>query len=110
MSIFYNPFTGHPADVCESLNRAIGQYKARYSKLKIGITGREPNLRFQEHLHANSKWKKMIVVYETTSTKYANAIEDYLVERHWDYLVNKKPGGGSILSSTGVKIVYLLVA
>lgn len=104
----YNLITGHINEVIESLNRAIGQYKRNY-KVKIGITGRAPQKRFDEHLLVNNRWKRMVVVYETTSANYANKIENWLVEQHYDDIVNTRSGGGSSLSVKGLNYVYVLL-
>ncbi len=104
----YNLITGHINQIIESLNRTIGQYK-RYYKVKIGITGREPQKRYDEHLHANKRWKRMVVVYETKSHSYANKIEEWLVEQHYDEIKNVRSGGGSSLSLKGLNYVYVLL-
>lgn len=100
--------TGYPTNIVGTLNRKIGQFKRQYPRLKIGITGRDPNVRFNEH-KKSSRWEKMIILYITQSQNFANTIENWLVENHKDYLTNMKPGGGSELSKDGKNFVYLLV-
>lgn len=104
----YNLITGHINEVIESLNRTIGQYKRNYKQVKIGITGRDPQERFNEHL-LSKNWDRMVVIYETNSENYANKIEAWLIAKHDDELANKKPGGGSKLTVAGKNFVYVLL-
>jgi hypothetical protein len=100
--------TGSPNDVIAPLNRTIGQFKRNYRKIKIGITGRNPQSRYNEH-QREIKWDRMVVIYETASINFANTIEQWLTEDHWPYLVNKKLGGGSELSKYDKNYVYVLL-
>lgn len=102
--------TGHPSNVLETLNRKIGQFKRNYNSLKVGITGRNPQERFDEHLNQNNRWQRMVVIYETSSERYANEMEELLVAHHKNYLVNDRKGGGSQLSAGGKNYVYVLLA
>ena len=104
----HNPTTGHINEVIESLNRKVGQYKRYNTAIKIGITGRDPQQRFNEHLQT-TRWKRMVVVYETNSHSYANKIEEWLVEQHFDEIKNTRSGGGSSLSVKGKNYVYVLL-
>lgn len=106
--IKHNAITGHPNQVFETLNRKIGQYKARYTHLKIGITGRSPEIRFREHRN-NFDWNLMLIIYETSSNNYANTLESWLVAHHRESIVNIRIGGGSNLSFDGSNYVYLLL-
>lgn len=108
-TVEFNEVTGHPSSVYETLNRKISAYKIHHSFLKVGITGRDPQTRFNEHLRADN-WDRMIVIYRTTSINYANTLEDWLVEKHWEDLVNQRQGGGSNLTEQGYNYVYLLLA
>ncbi len=52
----------------------------------------------------------MVVIYRTSSTNFANKPENWLVDQHWDELVNQKDGGGSQLSMKDMYYyVYLLI-
>lgn len=104
----YNAVTGHPSQILESLNRTIGQYKWRYSEVKVGITGRNPEARFREHLQTKN-WSHMVVIYQTNSVTFANQVEAYLVQRHYTDLANVRSGGGSQLTSFGYNYVYVLL-
>lgn len=103
-----NFLTGYPSNVVSSLNRRIGQYKRNYNYLKVGITGRPPTDRWNEHVRIR-KWSRMIILYQTSSINFANTMETWLVDNHWDDLVNQRRGGGSELSPTGNNYVYLLL-
>ena len=107
-TVEYNEVTGSINAVIETLNRKIGQYKSNYKKVKIGITGRDPQKRFNEHLQ-DINWQRMVVIYETSSHNFANKIEDWLVEQHFDDLYNQKAGGGSKLTKDGLNYVYVLL-
>lgn len=109
--VYYNYVTGFPNTVFTPLNRAIGQYKNRYFSLKVGITGQYPERRFSQHkLHRPGVWSQMVVIYRTSSESHANLLENWLVDHHWDRLVNDKSGGGSRLSTQdGWYYVYVLL-
>jgi len=104
----YDYITGSPNTVIESLNRSLGQFKRGNSQVKVGITGRNPQVRFNEHLKEKN-WSRMVIIYKTASINFANIIEEWLVEKHYDELVNKKAGGGSDLSAIGDNYVYVLL-
>ena len=99
---------GSPGIVLETLNRSIGQYKRNYRTIKIGITGREPQSRYNEH-QRNNKWDRMVVLYRTSSTNFANRIEEWLTLVHWQDLVNQRIGGGSELTKHGFNYTYVLL-
>jgi len=103
--------TGHPINTFETLNRRLIVYKGKYKLVKVGITGRNPQARFNEHLKYNGDWQRMIVIYKTKSTRYANNMEYWLVDKHKNDLINTREGGGSWLSeSVPHYYVYLLLA
>ena len=104
----YKYWTGHITDVLESLNRSIGQYKSHYSTVKIGITGRDPQIRFNEHKR-DKGWERMIVLYKTSSIYNANQIEALLINQHFYDIVNQRSGGGSDLSPYGDNYLYVLL-
>jgi hypothetical protein len=105
----YNYLTGHPTIIYDTLNRKIRAFKGIHKVVKIGITGRDPQFRFNEHLK-NYYWKRMVVIYETSSVNYANKIENWLVNEHWADIVNQRQGGGSYLNENGMNYVYVLIA
>jgi hypothetical protein len=80
-------------------------------KFYIGKTGRHPQERFNEHLRQNPKWTKMIVLYQSTSKYYVEALENILVEETFRKNKNKASGGGGPLSKKHKhSFVYVLVA
>jgi hypothetical protein len=100
--------SGSPRNVVSSLKLTIGQFKRYYKDVKVGITGRNPQLRFNEHLQ-NKNWKRMVVIYKTSSENFANTIEEWLVDRHYYDLYNYRKGGGSDLHPCGNHYVYVLL-
>ena len=106
--VVYNLITGHPNQIIPSLNKSIGQYKRNHRFLKIGITGQTPIDRFLQHKN-DLNWDSMIVIYESTSENYCNLIEEFLVEYHFEFLVNSRSGGGSKLREKGKNYVYVLL-
>lgn len=103
-----NCISGSPSNVLSSLNLSIGQFKRYYKDVKVGITGRNPQIRFNEHL-LDKNWKRMVVIYKTSSENFANTIEEWLVDRHSYYLINNRKGGGSDLHKCGYHYVYVLL-
>jgi hypothetical protein len=108
MNIEENYETGRPNEVFAILNHKIGQYKRNYKFVKIGITGQIPEERFEQHLK-DYKWTKMVLIYKSSSINYCNQIEEWLVDYHYDDLVNQRKGGGSQLRLDGPNYVYVLV-
>lgn len=108
MIIEENYVTGHPNEVFATLNQKIGQYKRNYNFVKIGITGQTPEVRYSQHLQ-DHKWLKMVLIYRSSSINYCNQIEVWLVDYHFDDLVNQRKGGGSQLRLDGPNFVYVLV-
>ena len=105
----FNEITGSPNEVIETLNRKIGRYKSSNRKIKIGITGRDPQTRFNEHLRCFD-WSRMVVICLTNSIKFANNIENWLIDNHWEDLDNQRAGGGSNhLSPEGPNYAYVLL-
>ena len=106
--VVYNHVTGFPFVVIGTLNRKIGQYKRSYGLIKVGITGQDPNVRFNQH-RRDFYWDKMIVIYESSSSAHCNVLETILVDCHYNDLVNVRSGGGSKLSAPGKNYVYVLL-
>lgn len=108
---FRNPLIrGHLNDVYSTLNKIVSAYKGIYDA-KIGITGRSPQDRYNEHLKYKERdWKRMVILYITSSENYANTLEKWLIENHKYDLVNARDGGGSHLSKDGPNYIYILLA
>lgn len=77
--IEYNCITGPASKVIESLERSLSQYLRHYRDVKVGITGREPQKRFIEHLNEDPKWERMVVKYKSSSENFVNSIEKYFI-------------------------------
>lgn len=73
--------TGMPVDVIYNLKITLGLLKLNYTDIKIGITGRDPQARFNEH-QRDGGWERMIVKYQTTSENFANKVEDYFINKY----------------------------
>jgi antirestriction protein ArdC len=99
---------GRITDIKTSLNRALGQYSRYYNKLRIGITI-DPDRRWAESEHES--WRKMIILYETTSKKYALDSKRYLLSylRHspsWKVPISSP---GAKLPDSSLYYVYALI-
>lgn len=102
----FDYWTGCPANVIDNINRAISQYLRYYKDVKVGITGRDPQNRFDEH-QRSSGWTRMVIKYVTTSENFANKVESYFIKTRPE-LKNKWLGKSS-LSKDGNNYVYLVM-
>lgn len=104
----YLYFSGQPSNVIPQLRRSLGQYHRRYEYVKIGITI-HPEIRFGQHLRNEKKycWEKMVVKYQTTSVRNANAIEKYFIYN--DYYLTNDWTGESHMSESPVYYAYILL-
>lgn len=114
----YKFVTGFPGNAYSSVVRRVSQYERHCYHMKIGITGRDPQYRFEEHLRGNSSlpanyWDRMVVVYQTRSIRHANTMEKLLIDYYKERLnckIDQKCGGGSYhLMPVGYNYVYLLL-
>jgi hypothetical protein len=102
----FDYWTGCPNDVIGSINRAISQYLIYYKKVKVGITGRNPQERFNEHQN-NGRWNRMVVKYKTSSENFANKVEKYFIETRPE--LKNKWLGYSGLSENGYNYLYVIM-
>lgn len=102
----YNIITGCVLDVLPALERSVLYFESRYISVKVGITGRDPQERFNEHL-AERRWNRMIVKYKTRSENLINKLEDYFILYH-PRLKNNWIGY-SHLSAGGDNYFYILL-
>lgn len=110
ISVEYNYLTGHPSsEVFEALNRSIGQYKRNHSELKIGMTGQKPEDRAKQHDAKKHGWKRMVVIYQTTSEGNTIEVEKVLIDKHWSDIENEVSGGGGKLREKGLNYIYVLI-
>jgi hypothetical protein len=98
--------TGTLNEAREAIERSLKIYLGRYRKVKIGITGREPQVRYKEHL-MDRDWSRMVVKYKSTSQNNVNKLEDYFIEKY-PRLKNQWIGQ-SILSEKGPNYLYFLL-
>lgn len=90
--------TGHASQVLDELKIKLSVYQ-RGHQIKIGITSNPDTM----EKHAKSKkheWKKMVVVYKTTSHKSVSLLEseliNYAIDKYPEKTVNEVSGGGGI--------------
>ncbi len=102
----YDYWTGSPADVINYINRAISQYLRYYEDVKVGITGRDPQNRFDEH-QKHSGWTRMVIKYVTSSENFANKVESYFIKTRPE--LENKWVGRSYLSKEGKNYLYLVM-
>jgi len=107
MELEYFYWEGHKEknSIRKKLNRSIGQYTRYYKKIKIGISC-NPERRKNEHNISGKGWRKMIILYKTTSKKYIDSLEKEVIDYHWDYVENEVSGGGG---QKGVSPYYLYI-
>lgn len=111
MSIRYDYLTGHFDQVCESLRRALGQYARHCDRFKVGLTV-DPEQRWTDH--AADKWTEMVVVYHTSSSRYAAQMEKELIQHGWNSRVlawswNEVRGGGGLRRDYYDYYIYVLL-
>ena len=102
----YSMITGNVLDLLPSLERSVLNYESRYISVKVGITGRNPQERFNEHLKER-RWNRMIVKYKTKSENLVNALEDYFIFYHPRLKNNWL--GYSHLAEDGYNYFYILL-
>jgi len=105
-NVEYNYITGQPMVVLSQLKNSVANFLSKNSEVKVGITGRDPQDRFNEHLK-NRDWDRMIVKYKTSSERNANKLEDLLIQNYPE-LTNEWMGT-SYLSEDGDNYLYVLV-
>lgn len=74
----YNYITGAPVNVILPLLHSLKIFLTKYHSVKVGITGRDPQRRFGEHLKKRP-WNRMIVRYKTSSENFANQLEQFFI-------------------------------
>ena len=108
--VSYDLRTGFPVNVITPLKRSIAQHMRYNEYVKVGITGRNPEKRFNEHRRSEPDWREMIVLYETNSCNFANRLENELISYFRKELYNFREGGGSSLCSKGSNYLYIMLA
>lgn len=98
--------TGMPDNVIYRLEITLGMLRSNYNDVKIGITGRDPQKRFNEH--QRDGWERMLVKYETTSENFANKIEDYFI-RKYPKLKNEWIGKSNLSIEAPKYYVYFIM-
>lgn len=99
--------TGNMYEVVLSLDRSLKMFMRSYKEIKVGITGRSPQVRFDEHLQQR-QWDRMVVKYKSSSQNYVNKIEDFFIQKHPE--LKNEWVGQSKLSANGPNYLYFLLA
>lgn len=111
MAIRWLEKTGFPNLILPSLRAALGQHARRHDEIKIGLTV-NPEARWNAHKQEN--WKEMVVIYETSSPRFASNIERDLIKHGWDFHYDKSwneiTGGGSLQHGHLRYYVYVLLS
>lgn len=102
----YREITGWITEVLPLLKRSVTMFEKHYKSVYVGITGRNPQARFNEHCRKEN-WERMIVKYKTTSEAFVNQIENYFIITH-PQLKNKWLGKSN-LAKNKYNYFYILV-
>ena len=102
----YSLIKGNIIDVLPTLERSIKIFEKKYVSVKVGITGRNPQERFNEH-QKTRMWNRMVVKYKTNSESLINKVEDYFILYHPQLKNNWM--GYSHLSKGGDNYFYILL-
>lgn len=103
----YNFVTGFVGDVLLSMERSYKVFKSRYRHVKVGITGRDLQERFNDHLKEKG-WNRMVVRYRTSSERFANVAEKYFMNKHVE--LDNSWTGYSPLTDGPYDYVYFLLS
>lgn len=101
----YDFETGHFTRKIAKLERRLSSTLI-FNKVKIGITN-DPETRFSAHRRAEN-WRKMRVIYQSSSIDYVSSAEAYLIERFRHKLLNRGPGGNGNIGKYGPYFLYVL--
>jgi hypothetical protein len=111
MALIYKDRSGHIKSLIPSLRRALGQYTRYCRHFKIGLTS-NPEQRW--NAYKRDGWSDMIVVYSTSSEKYAADAETLLIDHGLkdNYIPqcwNRIRGGSGLASGYGWYCIYIVV-
>lgn len=98
--IEYNYVTGFMVDLLENINDSINRLKATNAKVKVGVSGIDPQDFFEDALN-KYEWDRMVILYETRSKKFVDDLRNHIVNINW-FSVDEKSG-------TGDYILYALI-
>lgn len=101
----YREFSGHKKEVLRLLQKELSLYQ-RGQEIRVGLTN-NPNRRWGEHRRSARKhnyiWKKMVVVYSSSSHENAAFLERELInfcrEKYPLKMLNKNNGGAGVNNS-----------
>jgi hypothetical protein len=104
--------TGHIKDIKKIISMALGQYARYNNKVKIGVTS-DPEKQWLNAKVENENWKKMLILYKTSSRNYAlegkKYLIDYLSRSAWSELPEYPVSIGNIAHSQRNYYIYALM-
>lgn len=104
--------TGHISDIRVTLSRALGQYARYNNKIKIGMTT-DPDKQWQNAKSDDDNWRKMLILYKTSSRKYALGAKKYLInyllKSAWSELPEYPITIGNIMPGKDNYYIYALM-
>lgn len=106
MVLEYDYWTSTDTKVLESINRSVGQYIRRYTKVKVGMCC-NPEQTKKEHCKFNLDWDWMIVKYKTTSVNFITDLKETLKDNNRDCIENIRRG--KALGINGNYYLYVLL-
>jgi hypothetical protein len=115
-AVVYDYFLGWPENVADGVRRSYGQHCRRIGfHSKVGITN-DPFRRWRE-AYQRAGWRKMVVIYMSSSHKHVCQLERMMVDRLSDelsvstgYYYNSTGGGGGRRPARGPYFLYFVLA
>ena len=110
MSLEFWYWTGGVHYTLPSLRKAVGQYARRNASIKVGLTT-NPKQRWWSH--QRDGWRKMVVIYKTSSSKFAAIAEKNLIDlgftNHDKKSWNERAGGGGLHPGKPMYYIYVVL-
>jgi hypothetical protein len=107
MTIIYEYCAGSPAEFLPELKLSMTQYLINNDYVKVGITS-NPKVQWAQHSRDESKWSKMIVVFQSSSIIQVRTLEKTLVEHGRKHSKHIQGGAGEN-KTKGMQHVYFLI-
>ena len=107
MEIRYDYWEGCFTKIYNSLIKSTSQYTSRNVKVKFGITN-NPENRKKQHFRSDEQWDFLIVKYKTSSVRFINKMETFLIDYQKDFIINRRRGGGG-RNGAGPYYLYVLL-
>ncbi len=107
MTIIYEYYAGSPVEFLPELKLSMAKYLENSDRAKVGTTS-NPKVQWTLHSRDESKWSKMIVVFQSSSIIQVRSLEKALVEHGKKYSKNIQGGAGEN-KTKGTQHVYFLI-